>query len=153
MLTIEQLQASLDTGNVPRFPTHWVMKPDWVDQHQYRATMYYIFLGGKEIVAQLTHDNDESQTGDIASPAKKHIQGLEYFKTLCVPFEDAQEKKLAKCCDKLDVVLKLKQQFDAVGRLPERLMTIYETEREICLDLAKELGKSKEVKKLLKELV
>lgn len=152
MFNIDQLQASLGTDHVPRFPTHWILKQDYVSQHQYRATLFYAYLGGKELLAMLTHDSPEAITSDLPSPIKKELTGLEKFDYLSVPFIDPKEKRLGKCCDKLDLVFKLRQQFNAVGRLPDKLMIIYETELDNMLDIAKELGIVKEVKKLLKDL-
>lgn len=152
MLDLNQLKAALGTDNVPRFPTHWVLKEDKVSQHQYRATLIYTYLGGTETIAMLTHDAPEFLTSDIPSPIKKDIQGLEKFDYLSVPFKDAKEKRLGKIADKLDLVLTLKNQLNAVGRLPDSLMQIYETELEMTLDISKELGKAKEVKQLLRDL-
>lgn len=151
-LTIEQLKAAVKTDNVPRFPTHWILRPDLVSQHQYRATLYYIFLGGTELVAMLTHDAPESYTSDIPSPVKKDIIGLDKFDYLSVAFKDPIQKKLGKVCDKLDLLLVLRNQLDAIGKLPDSLMNIYEDEMDKMLDLAKEIGKLKEVKQLLKEI-
>lgn len=152
MFSIEQLKAGLNTDDVPRFPTHWVLRADRVSQHQYRASLLYAYLGGKELLAMLTHDSPESVTSDLPSPVKKDLTGLEKFDYLSVPFEDPKEKRLGKCSDKLDLVLTLKKQLNAVGRLPDGLMQIYESELDMTLDIAKELGIVKEVKKLLKEV-
>jgi len=152
MFSIEQLKAALATDNVPRFPTHWVLRPDRVSQHQYRATLLYAYLGGIELISQLTHDSPESLTSDLPSPIKKDLTGLDKFDYLSVPFKDIKEKRLGKLCDKLDLVLTLKEQLNAIGRLPDKLMSIYELELDAMLDIAKELSLAKEVKKLLKEI-
>lgn len=113
----------------------------------------YAFLGGKEVIAALCHDIEESITGDLPSPIKKDLQGLEKYEALRPDFTDPQEKKLGKLADKLELVLDLREQLDDIGRLPRKLMEVYENELEAVLDIAKELGKTKEVKKLLKEAV
>lgn len=153
MLNIEQLKAALGTDNVPRFPTHWVLRTDKVSQHQYRATLLYAYLGGKELLAMLTHDAPEAVTSDLPSPVKKDLTGLEKFDYLSVAFQDMREKRLGKIADKLDLILTLKEQLNAIGRLPDKLMQIYESELDLALDIAKEIGKAKEVKQLLKELI
>lgn len=98
------------------------------------------------------HDIEESITGDLPSPIKKDLQGLEKFESLRPDFKEPLEKKLAKLADKLELVLTLREQLADTGRLPRKLMDIYETELELAMDIAKELGKAKEVKKLLKEI-
>ena len=150
-MNIEQLKAALKLDNIRRFSTHWVLRDDRVSQHSFRAALLYIYLGGTEVAAMLTHDAPESVTGDLPSPVKPHLKGLEAFDYLSIPFVSATEKRVGKLADKLDLVLFLKDQLNSVGKLPDRLMTIYEEELEKVLDIAKELGKTGDVRKLLKE--
>jgi 5'-deoxynucleotidase YfbR-like HD superfamily hydrolase len=152
MLTIEQLKHAMNLRNVSRFQTHRLQHRQMVDQHSFRATLIYVFLGGKELMPMLLHDLSETITGDLPSPIKKDLKGLEKFEEIEPKFQDSQEKRLAKVADKLELVLDLREQLNDIGKLPKRLMDIYETELENALDIAKELGKAKEVKQLLKEL-
>lgn len=114
--------------------------------------MLYAFLGGKELIAAFGHDAEEAITGDIPSPAKKHIKGLDYFESMRPQFQDNKEARLGKLCDKLELVLDLREQLEDTGKLPKRLMQVYEDELESVHDIAKELGLSKEVKQLLKAI-
>ena len=100
----------------------------------------------------LGHDIEEAMSGDIPGPVKKHLKGLEFFEQLRPKFESDYEKKLAKVCDKLELVLDLREQLEDTGRLPKKLMEIYEDEVDALIELSKEIGKTKEVKTLMKEL-
>lgn len=152
MLTLSQLKLILNLHNIRRFQTHRLQSPKSVAEHSFRMGMLYSFLGGKEMIPALGHDAEEAITGDIPSPAKKHIKGLEYFESMRPAFEDEKEKRLAKLADKLELVLDLREQLEDNGKLPKRLMQVYEDELELVHEIAKELGKSKEVKQLLKDL-
>lgn len=121
-------------------------------EHSFRVGMLYAFLGGKELIAAFGHDAEEAITGDIPSPAKKHIKGLDYFESMRPQFQDNKEARLGKLCDKLELVLDLREQLEDTGKLPKRLMQVYEDELESVHDIAKELGLSKEVKQLLKAI-
>lgn len=101
----------------------------------------------------LSHDIEESLTGDLPSPIKKHLKGLEHFEAMRPQFQSDVEAKLGKLADKLELVLDLREQLEDNGKLPRRLMEIYETELDLAKDIAKELGKTKEVNYLLKEAV
>lgn len=152
-MNIDQLKASLSLDNIQRWQKHRKDNKKNDAVHAYRVTVLYRYLGGIEVDAMLTHDNDEIFTGDIPSPSKKFIQGLEQFKYVCVPFVDEKEKRLGKLCDILELVIELKEDLEQYGHLPKRLMEIYEEELQRVLDIAKELGKTKEVRQLLKEVV
>jgi len=151
-LTLEQFKLALTLRNVTRFQTHRLQHRQMVDQHSFRATAIYIYLGGVEIVPMLFHDLNEAVTGDLPSPIKKDLQGLEKFEDLQPGFTDPAQKRLGKLADKLELVLDLREQLEDVGKLPKRLMSIYEDELDKALDIAKEIGKIKEVKHLLKEI-
>lgn len=152
-MNIEQLRASLSLDNVQRWQKHRKDNKKPVAVHAYKAALLYLFLGGKDIEAMLTHDNDEAFTGDIPSPAKKHISGLEYFKKACVGFSSDYEKKLGKIADLLELIIELKEDLEQYGHLPRKLQSVYEEELDRVLELASEIGKIKEVKYLLKEVV
>lgn len=153
MLTIEQLRLALSLRNVSRFQTHRLQHRQSVDQHSFRVAVLYAFLGGTEILATLLHDLSESITGDLPSPIKKDIQGLDKFEKVEPCFENPKEARLKKLCDKLELVLDLREQLLDTGKLPSRLMEIYETELDLTKEIAKELGKTKELNYLLKEAV
>ena len=152
-MTIDQLKASLSLDNVQRWQKHRKDNKKAVAIHAYKAALLYAYLGGKDIISMLTHDNDEVFTGDIPSPAKKHIRGLEYFKKACVPFSCDYEKKLGKIADLLELVLELKEDLEQYGHLPKNLRSVYRQETKKLLQLAKAINKDKEVKYLLKEVV
>lgn len=152
MIDLPQLKLALRLRNVSRFQTHRLQVNQKVDQHSFRATAIYSYLGGKELEAMLFHDLEESVTGDLPTPVKKEIQGLEKFEALRPQFEDAQEKKLGKLADLLELVIDLREQLLEVGRLPPALMEIYEAELDRAKDLAKGLNKTSEVNKLLREI-
>jgi 5'-deoxynucleotidase YfbR-like HD superfamily hydrolase len=122
-----------------------------VAEHSYRATMLYIYLGGTEVTAQLTHDAEEAVTSDIPGPIK-HAGLVTVSEDLkekyCIPFQDPNEKKLAKLADILDVVIHIREQ----SKFSERLAEIYEDELEKSLELARALKKTRDVKKILKEI-
>jgi len=152
MLTLEQLKLALNLHNVRRFQTHRLQASKSVAEHSFRVASLYAYLGGKEVLPALMHDIEEAETGDLPSPIKKHLTGLERYEVLRPVFENKNEGRLGKLADKLELVLDLREQLEDVGRLPKRLMDIYETELEMAMDIAKELGIAKEVKKLLKEI-
>lgn len=152
MLTMDQLKLMLNLHNVKRFQTHRLQQTKSVAEHSFRVGMLYAFLGGKEFIPAFGHDAEEAITGDIPSPAKKHIKGLEYFEEMRPKFQDSKEARLGKLCDKLELVLDLREQLEDNGTLPKRLMQVYEDELELVHDIAKELNISKEVKQLLKSI-
>lgn len=153
MLSLDQLKLALNLHVIRRFQTHRLQQPKSVAEHSFRMAAIYSYLGGKELLPAMLHDLEESVTGDLPSPIKKDLKGLEKYESLRPNFETDAEKKLAKVADKLELLLDLREQLEDTGRLPKRLLEVYEAEMETVLDLAKELGKSKEVKKLLKDLV
>jgi hypothetical protein len=152
MMNLEQLKLALNLHCIKRFQTHRLQMPKSVAEHSFRVAALYAYLGGKELLAALLHDAEEAMTGDLPSPIKKELQGLEKFEALRPQFEDVEEKKLGKLCDRLELVLDLREQLEDTGKLPRRLMTIYEDEMEKVLEVAREIGKTKEVKKLLREV-
>lgn len=152
MITLDHLKLALNLVNIRRFQTHRLLAERNVAEHSFRMASIYAYLGGREIISAMLHDIEESITGDLPSPVKKDLQGLEKFEALRPGFEDKTEARLAKLADKLELVLTLREQLADTGRLPKKLMDIYETELETALDIAKELGKAKDVKHLLKEL-
>jgi 5'-deoxynucleotidase YfbR-like HD superfamily hydrolase len=137
---------------VRRFQTHRLQAPKSVAEHSFRVAALYAYLGGTEILAALLHDAEEAITGDLPSPIKKTLTGLEKYEALRPQFQNENEKRLGKLADRLELVLDLREQLEDTGKLPKRLMTIYEDELEASLELARELGKIKEVKKLLREI-
>lgn len=151
-LTLEQLKLALNLHNVKRFQAHRMLQPKSVAEHSLRVGAIYSFLEGKELMPALFHDLEESVTGDLPSPIKKDLQGLEKFEALRPPFEDAKEKKLGKLADKLELILDLQEQLDDTGVLPRKLRSIFDDEKELAFEIAKDLGKLSEVKKLLKDL-
>ncbi len=152
MLTLEQLKLALNLVNIRRFQTHRLLAERNVAEHSFRAGMIYAFLGGVEPIAMFAHDIEEALTGDLPSPIKKDLQGLEKYEAMRPQWLDKREQRLGKLSDKLELVLTLREQLEDTGRLPKQLMEIYENELEAAMDIAKELSKVKEVKKLLKEL-
>jgi 5'-deoxynucleotidase YfbR-like HD superfamily hydrolase len=152
MLNLDQLKLALNLVNIRRFQTHRMLAERNVAEHSFRAGMIYAHLGGKEHIAMFSHDIEESITGDLPSPIKKDLTGLEKFEALRPAFEDPKEARLGKLADKLELVLTLREQLADTGRLPRKLMEIYENELELAIDIAKELNKTKEVRKLLKEV-
>jgi len=151
-LNKHQLTLALKLRNVQRFQTHRLQHRQSVDQHSFRTAMIYDHLGGIEHMAMLTHDLEEALTGDLPSPAKKYVQGLDFFEKIRVEFKDPREARLGKLCDKLELVLDLREQLDDTGQLPDQLMNIYEDEYDKVMDIAKELNKEKDVKLLLKNV-
>lgn len=147
-----QLALALNLRNVLRFQAHRLVHKQCVDQHSFRATILYHHFGGKEPMAMLTHDLEEAITGDLPSPIKKYLTGLNLFESIRIPFTDSKEEKLSKLCDKLELVLDLREQLDDNGQLPKKLMNIYEDEYDKVMELGKELGKEKEVKSLIKNV-
>jgi len=151
-MNLDQLKLALNLHCVRRFQTHRMQQPKSVAEHSFRVAALYAFFGGKELLPALMHDAEEAITGDLPSPIKKEITGLDKFENLRPQFQDDTEKKLGKLCDRLELVLDLREQLEDAGKLPKKLMTIYEDELERTFDLARELGKVKEVRKLLKEV-
>jgi 5'-deoxynucleotidase YfbR-like HD superfamily hydrolase len=149
-MDIQYLIPALSLDNVQRWQKHRKDNKKTVAVHSFRATLIFRYLGGTEVDAMLTHDADEIETGDIPSPAKKHIQGLEYFKKNCVPFK--AERQLGKLADLLELLCELEEDRQQYGRLPKKMQTIYTLEKAHVMGLAKELGKMKEVKELLKKI-
>jgi 5'-deoxynucleotidase YfbR-like HD superfamily hydrolase len=148
-MNLDQLKLALRLHRVRRFQTHHLLEPMSVAEHSLRVASLYSYLGGKELLAAMAHDLEEAITGDLPSPIKKDLQGLEKYEAMRPQFQDATEKKLGKLADKLDLLLHIRNQ---VKYSPE-LLEIYETEYEILMDLSRELGKTKDVKKLLKEVM
>ena len=151
-MNIEQLKLALHLHNIRRFQTHRLQLPKSVAEHSFRVGAIYAYLGGKEHLPAFLHDIEESLTGDIPSPIKKDLTGLDKYESLKPEFQDSTEKRLGKLADKLELVLDLREQLEDNGRLPKKLMSIYEDELEMIHEIAKELGKLNEVKKLLKEV-
>lgn len=151
-LTIEQLKLALNLHNVDRFQAHRMQHKKSVAEHSFRMAMIYSYLGGTEWVAAAAHDLEEAVTGDLPSPIKKDLKGLEKYEALRPQFENDNERALSKLADKLELVCDLQEQLDDSGTLPRKLRTIYEDEKELALDLAKQLDKVKEVKQLLRDL-
>lgn len=151
-LTLEQLKLSLNLHNVKRFQAHRMLQPKSVAEHSFRVGVIYTYLGGIEPIPSFLHDAEESITGDLPSPIKKDLTGLEKYEAMRPQFKDPGEKKLSKLADKLELILDLQEQLDDTGILPKKLRNIYDDEKELVFDLAKDLGKITEVKKLLKDL-
>lgn len=151
-LSLEQLKLALNLHNVRRFQAHRMLQPKSVAEHSFRVASVYAYLGGKEILPAMLHDLEESITGDLPSPIKKDLQGLDKFEAIRPAFEDAQQKRLGKLADKLELILDLQEQLDDTGVLPKKLRRIYEDEKELAFEIAKELGKLTEVKQLLRDL-
>jgi len=152
-MTYKQLILALNTERVARFAVHDLLKADHVDRHQYRVALFYAFLGGKELLPALVHDMIESITGDLPSPIKKYLTGLDTWDHFEVPFKSKYEKHLCKIADKLDIVYVLGKQKQLTGRLPRSLRKIYIRDKATAIKMAKELKKIKEVRLLLKEVV
>lgn len=151
MINLDQLKAALSLHRVKRFQTHHLNEPMSVAEHSFRVACIYDYLGGTEIVPTLTHDLEEAITGDVPGPAKREglVTVSEDIKDkYCLIFEKEEEKKLAKLADILDVVIHIREQ----AKFSDRLSDIYETELERVLDMARELRKTREVKKILKEV-
>ena len=151
-MNLEQLKLALNLHNIRRFQTHRLMQSKSVAEHSFRVGAIFAFFGGKEFIPAFMHDIEESTTGDLPSPIKKDLQGLDKFEAVRPQFKDEYEKKLGKLADKLELILDLREQLEDVGKLPKRLMTIYEDELDEALDIARSVGKLKEVKQLLKEI-
>ena len=147
-LTLEQLKLAFGLHRVQRFQTHYTMEPMSVAEHCYRVGMLYTYLGGKELLAAFGHDLEEAITGDLPGPIKKELTGLEKFEAMRPNFKDSKEARLMKLADKLDLVIHIRPQI----KFSDKLLEIYEQELDMAKDIAKELGKTKEVNKLLKQL-
>jgi hypothetical protein len=148
-LSIDQLRLALNLHNITRFQTHETLKTDNVSNHSFRACAFYDYFGGTEPMAMLFHDLEESITGDLPSPIKKYLQGLEIFELIRPKFQDDKQKRLGKMCDKLDLVVKLQTQMLNTNTLPPDLYAIYEKEKDMLMDIAKEVGLKSDVLKLL----
>ena len=151
-MTLEQLRLAMNLHNIRRFQTHRLQSPKSVAEHSFRMGMIYEYLGGKELIAAFGHDLEEAITGDLPSPIKKDLKGLDKYEDMRPKYEDKREARLGKLADKLELVLDLQEQLDDNGRLPKKLMLIYEDEKELALEIAKEIDKVQEVKKLLRDL-
>jgi hypothetical protein len=147
-LNLEQLKMAFSLHRVQRFQTHYTIEPMSVAEHCYRVGMLYTYLGGTELLPAFAHDLEEAKTGDLPGPIKKELQGLEKFEALRPDFQDDKEKRLMKLADKLDLVIHIRPQI----KFSDKLLEIYEQELDMAKDIAKELGKTREVNKLLKEL-
>lgn len=151
-MTLEQLKLAMNLHNVRRFQTHRLQASKSVAEHSFRVAAIYAYLGGVEVLEAMCHDIEEALTGDLPSPIKKELKGLEKFEDMRPAFKDKREARLGKLADKLELVLDLREQLEDVGRLPRRLMDIYENELDSAKEIAKELGITKEMNKLLKEV-
>lgn len=147
-LNLEQLKMAFGLHRVQRFQTHYTMEPMSVAEHCYRVGMLYAYLGGTELIPAFGHDLEESITGDLPGPIKKDLKGLEKFEALRPDFVDPKEKRLMKLADKLDLVVHIRPQI----KFSDKLLEIYEQELDMVKEIARELGKTREVNKLLKEL-
>lgn len=143
---------AMNLHNVRRFQTHRLQASKSVAEHSFRVAALYAYLGGREVLPAMLHDIEESITSDIPSPVKKNLKGLEIYEEMRPQFEDKKEQRLGKLADKLELVLDLREQLEETGRLPKRLMDIYENELDLTKEIAKELGISKDLTKLLKEI-
>lgn len=143
-MNIAQVLCFLNLHRVKRFQTH--ENPEGIDvsNHTLRVHILYKYLGGSEDLASLTHDLEESVTGDIPSPIKKHINGLDFFKQLVVQFKSEEEKLLHKMCDKLCIVLQLNNY-----RNNPTLSRIYDNEYADVVHRAKELKKFEQIQELI----
>ena len=148
MINLEQLKAAYNLHRVRRFQTSHLLEPMSVAEHSLRVGFLYTYLGGKETIAAFGHDLEEAITGDIPGPIKKELSGLEKFEALRLAFEDSREARLAKLADKLDLVIHIRPQI----KFNDRMLEIYESELDQAKEIARELGKTREVNKLLKEL-
>lgn len=148
MISLEQLKLAFNLHRVQRFQTSHLLEPMSVAEHSFRVGMLYMYLGGTEPMAAFGHDLEESITGDIPGPIKKDIQGLEKFEELRPDFQDSKQKRLAKLADKLDLVVHIRPQI----KFNDRLLEIYESELDLAKEIARELGKTREINKLLKVL-
>lgn len=151
MINLDQLKGGMKLNRVMRFQTTNMLEDMSVAEHSYRGALLYMYLGGTEIAAMLTHDGDENQSGDIPGPTKR--AGLvtvshKLKDKYCVPFEDEKEKKLGKLCDILDLILHIRKQ----AKFDDELAQIYDEELDRVFELARELRKTREVKKILKEI-
>lgn len=151
-MTLDQLKLSMNLHNVRRFQTHRLQASKSVAEHSFRVAALYAYLGGKELLPAMLHDIEESITSDIPSPVKKNLKGLEIYEAMRPQFEDKKEQRLGKLADKLELVLDLREQLEETGRLPKKLMEIYENELDMAKEIAKELGITKELTKLLREI-
>lgn len=147
-ITEDQLKMAYKLHRVARFQTHHMLEPMSVSEHSFRVVSLYIYLGGTEIIAALYHDLEESLTGDLPGPIKGELTGLEKFEALKPQFVDPQEKLLCKLADKLDLLIHIRPQIT----YSDTMLDIYETELELAKEVAKKIGKIKEVNKILKLL-
>jgi len=145
-VNITQVLCFLNLHRVKRFQTH--ENPEGIDvsNHTLRVHILYKYFEGTEDMASLTHDLEESVTGDLPSPIKKHISGLDFFKQLVVQFNKEEEKLLHKMCDKLCLVLQLNNY-----RNNPTLSRIYDTEYADVIHRSKDLNKFKEVQELIEK--
>lgn len=151
-MNLDQLKAAMSLHLIDRFATHSINYRKSVAEHSFRVALLYSYLGGTEVLSALTHDSEESVTGDIPSPTKKHLSGLESLeKHYRVNFQDPKEKDLCKLCDELELVLDLIEQQQSGNNSP-KLMNIYDEALDSVREKAKQLNKLSEVKKLIKEL-
>lgn len=148
MLSLEQLKLALKLPNISRAVIHQIVPAFKLAEHSIRVHALYKYLGGKDDEAALYHDLNEVFTGDIPSPAKKHLTGLDYFESQQPQFSDPVEKRLCKLCDKLCLVLQLKPYVN----FSSEVLSIYQEELDTLMDISRELSKTREVKKLLKEI-
>lgn len=147
-IDLEQLKLAFRLHRIARFQTYHLLEPMSVAEHSFRVGMLYLYLGGKEPLAAFGHDLEESITGDLPGPIKKDLQGLEKFEAFRPDFKDPKEKRLCKLADKLDLVIHIRPQIG----YSEKIMEIYESELDMAKDIAKELGKTREINKILKNL-
>lgn len=152
-ISFEQLKLALSLHNIQRFQTHRIVKPKSVAEHSFRVAAIYTFLGGKDYLAALFHDIEESITGDIPGPVKPLLQGLQQFESLRPVFSNEREKQICKVADKMELVLDLGEQCGSPEFLPAKLLHIYENEYNECIKLASEVGVMGQLTSILKDLL
>lgn len=152
-MNLEQLKLGMGLHRIRRFSSHTMTEPKSVLEHVARTAFIYAYLGGKDILAALSHDNSEAALGfDPPSPIKKEIPAIkEYELKFKMPFSSEDEEALCKLADGLELILDLIEQQQLGNRTP-KLLDVYNEVLEETMDRARKLGKKLEVKKLLKEL-
>lgn len=147
MITFDQLQLALKIQRTWRATIHEIIPAYKLADHSVRSYALYKYFGGTDDEAMVLHDLEEVLTGDIPSPQKKLLQGLDHFEAMRPQFSSPEQKRLGKLADKLCLVLQIKPY---INFCPD-ILNIYQEELECAMDIAKELGKTREVKKILKE--
>lgn len=148
MSMLKRAQVARQAGNVGRYHTQSLLKPENVAQHTFNALNLLLILTNGQVSQQLvqallTHDMGEYVTGDIPSPAKRRldaesrdaINNLEEESMRAIHPElaialTAYEHKLLKLADNLDGLLKCIEE----RRLGNRSMDIcYENYKSYLL--------------------